>query len=110
MHDDNGRGVQSQVLNRESNLGISNIWATHPELEFTPLIRDRVGLICRPDHPLAKTQTSLKWSDLGDYDFVGTARTGCTGLSQPGTGVSRPVIADSLSRALFNHASRGNAK
>ena len=71
MHDDNGRGVESQVLGGESDFGLSNTWSNHPQLEFTPLIRDRVGLICHADHPLAKSQIDLKWSDLNGYDFVG---------------------------------------
>jgi DNA-binding transcriptional LysR family regulator len=73
MNDDNGRGAQSQVLNCEADFGISSIWQPHPNLEFTPLVRDRVGLICQSSHPLAKKTGTLNWSDLVDYDFVGMA-------------------------------------
>jgi len=73
MKDDNGRGVQSQILNCEADFGISSLWREHPNLEFTPLLRDRVGLICHANHPLAKTRSGLEWSNLADYDFVGMA-------------------------------------
>ena len=73
MNDDNGRGVQSQVLNCEAEFGISSVWHEHPKLDFTPLLRDRIGLICHADHPLAKTRSGLQWSNLDGYDFVGMA-------------------------------------
>ena len=80
INDDNGRGVQSQILNCEADFGISNIWREHPKLQFTPLLRDRVGLICHANHPLAKTKNSLDWFSLIDYDFVGMAED--TGVHQ----------------------------
>jgi len=80
MNDDNGRGVQSQILNCEADFGISSVWHEHPKLEFTPLLRDRIGLICHANHPLAKTKNGLQWSNLIDYDFVGMAED--TGVHQ----------------------------
>ncbi len=80
MNDDNGRGVQSQILNCEADFGISSVWCEHPKLEFTPLLCDRVGLICHANHPLAKTRNGLNWSNLIDYDFVGMAED--TGVHQ----------------------------
>ena len=50
-----------------------DIWQAHVDLEFIPLVNDRVGLICQADHPLAKIRSALQWSDLTDYDFVGMA-------------------------------------
>ena len=73
MNDDNGRGVQTQILNCEADFGFANVWKEHPKLEFTPLLRDRVGLICTADHPLAKSGHNLNWAHLVDYDFVGMA-------------------------------------
>lgn len=51
MHDDNGRGVHRQIHERSVEFGISNIWRHDPELEFTPLTKDRFGLVCRRDDP-----------------------------------------------------------
>ena len=114
MNDDNGRGVQSQVLNCEAEFGISNLWQEHPKLEFTPLIRDRVGLICQAEHPLAKSQKNLDWSDLVDYDFVGMAED--TGIhrvihandSLPDT-VTTPAYSVLTIAALVGLLENGNA-
>lgn len=64
LRDDNGRGVHRQVLDREVELGISNIWRNYPELEFTPLTRDRFGLVCRCDDPLAREDGPYNWTDI----------------------------------------------
>jgi DNA-binding transcriptional LysR family regulator len=69
LHDDNARGVQRQVRHNEVDFGISNLWQPHPELEFTPLIRDRMGVVCPADHPLAKGKGPLSWRELRTFPF-----------------------------------------
>ncbi|MBQ4827556.1 LysR family transcriptional regulator [Leisingera sp. HS039] len=80
VQDDNGRGVQAQVLSHEADFGISNIWSDEADLQFTPFMRDQLGLICRGDHPLAKQKPPLTWASLEGHPFVGMA---------PDTGISR---------------------
>ncbi|MEH6575557.1 MAG: LysR substrate-binding domain-containing protein [Amphritea sp.] len=70
LRDDNARGVHRQVRRNEVDFGISNQWEDHPELEFTPLFRDRVGAVLLPDHPLAKDTSPLPWDKLKDYSFA----------------------------------------
>lgn len=76
MHDDNARGVHHQLLDGRADIGISNRWEpeSHADLEYTPFIRDRVGLICRSDHALANCSKPLKWSCLTGENFVGMTR------------------------------------
>ncbi|MCP4335307.1 MAG: LysR family transcriptional regulator [Gammaproteobacteria bacterium] len=74
LRDDNARGVQRQVLNNESDFGISNRWEEDSELEFTPLTLDPIGLVCPPDHPLGKSTRSIGWRKLEDYQFVGMSQ------------------------------------
>ena len=76
MHDDNARGVHHQILDGRADIGISNRWGSepHPDLEYTPFIRDRVGLICRYDHALANNNKPLKWSCLASENFVGMTK------------------------------------
>ena len=74
LRDDNARGVQRQVLNNESDFGISNCWEENPALEFTPLTFDPVGLVCPPDHPLGKTRKPLAWSKLEGSPFISMSR------------------------------------
>lgn len=73
LHDDNGRGVQAQVLSGEADFGLCNQWDPHPDLELIPLLRDRVGLICHRDHPLALQSDPLPWPRLDEYEFIGMA-------------------------------------
>ncbi|MCP4386895.1 MAG: LysR family transcriptional regulator [Gammaproteobacteria bacterium] len=74
LRDDNARGVQRQVLNNESDFGVSNIWEEDSELEYTPLALDPVGLVCPPDHPLASSMGQLAWHKLEGFSFVGMSR------------------------------------
>jgi DNA-binding transcriptional LysR family regulator len=74
LRDDNARGVQRQVLNNESDFGISNRWEEDSELTYTPLTRDPVGLVCPPDHPLAKSKRPLAWRKLEGLPFVGMSQ------------------------------------
>lgn len=73
LRDDNGRGVQTQVLSGEADFGLSNQWSPHSDLEFVPLLFDRVGLVCHLDHPLAQQSDPISWAMLDEYDFIGMA-------------------------------------
>jgi DNA-binding transcriptional LysR family regulator len=74
LRDDNAKGVQRQVLNNESDFGISNLWEMDSELEYTPLTHDPVGLVCPPDHPLGKSKGPLAWRKLEGLPFAGMSR------------------------------------
>jgi len=74
LRDDNARGVQRQVLNNESDFGISNRWEEDSELEYTPLTLDPVGLVCPPDHPLGNSKSPVAWHKLEGLPFVGMSQ------------------------------------
>ncbi|MCP4188378.1 MAG: LysR family transcriptional regulator [Gammaproteobacteria bacterium] len=74
LRDDNARGVQRQVLNNESDFGISNCWEEDSELTFTPMTVDPVGVVFPPDHPLAKGKGPLAWAKLEGFPFVGMSQ------------------------------------
>ncbi|KLN59269.1 hypothetical protein WH96_18305 [Kiloniella spongiae] len=80
VYDDNAKGVFQQVLSGEVDFGVSNIWNPDPDLNYIPFVRDRVGLICRNTHPLARSSGPYKWDDLSDLEFVGMAAD--TGISR----------------------------
>ena len=93
MQDDNGRGVETQVLNGDADFGISNSWSGREELDYRPFLRDRVGLICRGDHQLARRKDLLSWSDLTDLSFVGMASdTGTSRLTRGVAGLPASVV------------------
>jgi DNA-binding transcriptional LysR family regulator len=62
-------GVADAVLRREAEFGINIAESRHPELESIALLRDRFALICRDDHPLART-TSMRWKQLEPYPLI----------------------------------------
>ncbi len=77
LHDDNARGVQRQVRHNEVDFGICSPWRPHPDLEFTALMRDRFGVVCRSDHALARKTGPVSWRELRDSPlFVMAADTG----------------------------------
>ncbi|MCB2093824.1 MAG: LysR family transcriptional regulator [Rhodobacteraceae bacterium] len=77
LRDDNGRGVHRQVLDRDVELGICNVWRDYPELEFTPLTSDRFGLVCRRDDPLAREDGPYNWAGIDQGRlFIMAADTG----------------------------------
>lgn len=77
LRDDNGRGVHRQVLDHDVEFGISNVWRSYPELEFTPLTSDRFGLVCRRDDPLAREEGPFNWAGIDQTRlFVMAADTG----------------------------------
>ena len=77
LRDDNGRGVHRQVLDRDVELGICNVWRDYPELEFTPLTSDRFGLVCRRDDPLAREDGPYNWAGIDQgRPFIMAADTG----------------------------------
>ncbi|MBT4889256.1 MAG: LysR family transcriptional regulator [Rhodospirillales bacterium] len=64
LRDDNARGLHRQIRENEVDFGISNMWHDYPELEYVPLTRDRVGVVCRRDDPLTKKKGAISWHDL----------------------------------------------
>lgn len=73
LKDDNARGIFHQMRYNEADFALANKWEEDTSLEFTPLFRDMVGLVCLPDHPLAKLDRPLRWSDLEGYRYAGMA-------------------------------------
>ncbi len=77
IRDDNAKGVHRQVRLNESDFGLGNQWEQDRQLDFTPVFRDRVGLVCHRDHDLAKLRSGTDWRTLEDQNFVGmSADTG----------------------------------
>lgn len=94
LRDDNARGVHRQVLNNEADFGISNQWEDNTELEFTPLFRDRVGVVLLPDHPLASSTAPLPWHKLKDCPFASMSKdTGVHAVLNAAEGLPESVYS-----------------
>lgn len=65
--------VQRRVLGSEADFGVTSKWADDPGLEFRPLLRDRFGVVCRGDNPLAALKRRLTWRRLQTQRYIGLA-------------------------------------
>jgi DNA-binding transcriptional LysR family regulator len=76
IQDANADTVQALVSRGEVDFGISSLWSAHDQLSFTALWDDRIGVVCRRDHPLAARYDSLRWEQLVGLPFIrnGTSR------------------------------------
>jgi DNA-binding transcriptional LysR family regulator len=63
--------IEQMVLDGEVDFGITARHKGAPELDYAPLVADRYGVICRPDHPIVQKSRPLKWKDLPSRDYVG---------------------------------------
>ncbi|HET9578853.1 MAG TPA: LysR substrate-binding domain-containing protein [Usitatibacter sp.] len=67
--DHSSSGVAAAVLRREAEFGINMQGAGHPELTSIPLLQDRLVLVCRDDHPLAR-KPRLSWKQLETHAVI----------------------------------------
>lgn len=58
----------------EVDLGVGTSLDGDTEIEETPLFRDHLTLVCRPDHPLAGKE-SVRWRDLGKETLISFQRS-----------------------------------
>nr|WP_298411283.1 LysR family transcriptional regulator [uncultured Halomonas sp.] len=75
LQDGNADYVCRQVISGDADLGVGSVWSkgdgqVNDELDFTPLLRDRVGVVCRADHPLVEREV-LDWQELQGQVLIG---------------------------------------
>ncbi|MCL7941593.1 LysR family transcriptional regulator [Halomonas sp. ATCH28] len=75
LQDGHSELVSQMVVTGEVELGITSLWQPEEGLEFTPLLHDEIGVVCRDDHPLA-TKDRLHWQELAGHTLIrnGTSR------------------------------------
>ena len=67
--DHSSAGVAGAVLRREAEFGINIGGTHHSDLQSVPLVEDRIVLICRRDHALARRK-SMAWRQLAPYPLI----------------------------------------
>ncbi len=67
--DHSSAGVAVAVLRREAEFGINIGGTHHSDLVSVPLVEDRMVMICRDDHPLARRRT-LAWQQLARHPLI----------------------------------------
>jgi DNA-binding transcriptional LysR family regulator len=69
--DDNSEKVHDLVASGLVDLGVASIHSQRSEVDFTPVMSDQFGVLCRRDHPFGKTNKRLDWSMLRDMPIIG---------------------------------------
>lgn len=70
IEDDTAAEVQQRVLERRVDFGISTAVETDADLHFEHLAEDRMGVVCRDDHPLAAEQGGCTWEALRSHTLI----------------------------------------
>jgi LysR family transcriptional regulator, carnitine catabolism transcriptional activator len=96
-----GRGLASRVIKGEADFGISALSNSSPDLNSLLLLKDRFGVMCRSDHPLARKSGKITWSDLATHPFVMLAR----GTDTREMLATHPAIGPLLPQPSFEVAS-----
>lgn len=79
--DDNAPVVEARLLAGEVDLAIGNSSNIADEaIDFTPLIRDPIGVVCLRDNPIAAHPQGVKWQALLKQPFI---RNGTSTLLDP---------------------------
>ncbi|GAB3529251.1 LysR family transcriptional regulator [Photobacterium alginatilyticum] len=69
--DDNAAGVEARLLAGEVDLALGNCLHVNDErIDFTPLLSDRLGVVCLHDHPIAAMADGVKWRQVTAYPFI----------------------------------------
>ncbi len=70
VEDDTATRVQQRVLERRVDFGIAIDSGLDPDLRFEHLAEDRMGLVCRADHPLAASAQPCPWEALRAHTLI----------------------------------------
>jgi DNA-binding transcriptional LysR family regulator len=96
-----GRGLASRVMKGEADFGIAALTGPTDALESELLVKDRFGVLCARDHPLAGKSRNVIWSDLTRYPFVTLA----SGTDTREMLARRPGVTPHLPRPTYEVAS-----
>ncbi len=110
FYDDNSEAVLRMVENQQVDLGIASLWQEeeHTDKSFIPIWEDRIGVVCRHDHPLADAK-ELHWKELRKQRLInnGTSRLLEDSEAAPLLGDSQFYISNMLSLIAMLEAGIG---
>ncbi|WMC11137.1 LysR family transcriptional regulator [Oceanimonas pelagia] len=71
VFDDNSRAVLKMVENQQVDFGIASLFDDQDQSEkcYTPVWKDKLGVVCLKEHPLAASQ-ALHWRELKPYRLI----------------------------------------
>ena len=63
--------VRAMVAEGAVDIGVAGMMADDPKLTFQPVASDAFGVLCSPNHRLAKRRRALPWSELSEERVIG---------------------------------------
>ena len=96
-----GRDLASRVIKGEADFGIAALTSPADSLHAQLLVKDKFGVLCRRNHPLAARAGHLVWSDLAGHPFVILAR----GTDTREMLDSHPIVKSHLPKPAYEVAS-----
>lgn len=73
--DDNARVVQQRVLARQVDFALTSVWEADERVAFEALTSDRMGVVCRDDHPLTAADQPITWETLRGHRLIDNGTT-----------------------------------
>jgi DNA-binding transcriptional LysR family regulator len=70
LRDAGSEQVERMLLNGDLDFAITSKHKGYGDLDYTPLLEDRYGVLCMPQHRLARGSHALRWADLTSQDYV----------------------------------------
>lgn len=71
LRDAGAEQVERMVLDGDIDFAITSKHKGYDDLDYTPLLEDRYGVVCMPEYAHARLPaTPLRWSDLPPEDYV----------------------------------------
>lgn len=108
LHDGPADYVHHLVRANEVDLAVSSLSQADDDLDFTPLMHDDIGVVCRDDHALAGRE-SLNWKELQGQSLIrnGTSRLLEDTEAEPLLGQSAFFISNMISLTAMLEAGVG---
>jgi len=101
--DDNSEKVLELVASGRVDLGLASDVPATSEIDFTPIITDTFGVVCRRDHRLNKRAGALEWSQLRGVSIIGNMTHGLLASHQVHTYLQKPrMFMSTLTSLLAN--------
>lgn len=63
LRDDNASGIEQRVLENEVDFGLGGNHSNQPELTYTPVLKDRYGVVVPSGHHLAE-KAIIRWDEI----------------------------------------------
>jgi DNA-binding transcriptional LysR family regulator len=76
VHDADSPSVVEAVLAGKVGLGVASVRRDQPDLNFTPLFNDALGIVCKADDPLLRHGGPVSWDMVRERTFLGNGITG----------------------------------